>query len=178
MNFMPDTLSNENVQLRVATPSDALQLHNLFDKNRDLFEEFDEDTGIFTTVQSAEKFLTAIQNSPRQKYYLVQDNNGRFAGVLNVWNYDPDAHACELGFCLDADFVGCGLMTAAINLVVQQFFAGGGNRIEICTAAENIRAVNTAIRCGFVHEGLLHNKWFLPHKNRNADVAIFAKLAD
>lgn len=80
----------------------------------------------------------------------------------------------ELGYWIDAEAEGRGIVHRACRALIDDMFADGMARIEIRTAAHNARSIRLAERLGFTHEGTLRSA--LPVGSVRHDVAVFGLL--
>lgn len=83
----------------------------------------------------------------------------------------------ELGYWIDADYEGRGVVTRAVSALLDQLFGVRGiARAEIRAGAENTRSRAVAERLGFVHEGVLRAG--LPVGEVRQDLAVYGLLAE
>ncbi|MET0332075.1 MAG: GNAT family protein [Dyella sp.] len=81
---------------------------------------------------------------------------GRLCGSLRLNYIDLTIGKAGLGYFLDADLQGRGLMTRAVQGVLTYAFTQlGFNRIELCHAIDNLASRRVAERAGFIYEGTL-----------------------
>jgi ribosomal-protein-alanine N-acetyltransferase len=80
----------------------------------------------------------------------------RVVGIINLSNFVRGAfHACYLGYSIDAELEGRGLMTRAVQGIVEHAFdALGMHRVMANYLPENTRSARLLDRLGFEREGL------------------------
>lgn len=93
--------------------------------------------------------------SDRQMNCFLFDG-ARAVGVINLSNFVRGAfHACHLGYSIDAELEGRGLMTRAVAGVVEHAFdALGLHRVMANYLPENVRSARLLERLGFETEGV------------------------
>lgn len=92
--------------------------------------------------------------------------------VLRIDEYQRTA---ELGYWIDGDFEGKGIVTRACASLVEYGELLGVARFVICCATANERSGAVARRLGFVHEGVLRGGLRLGDRNLDAD--LYGRLA-
>ena len=70
---------------------------------------------------------------------------------------DSYSNVIELGFWIDGEFEGRGLVGRASTALVAQLEQAGAPRLEIRTSVQNDRSRHLAERLGFVHEATLRS---------------------
>jgi ribosomal-protein-serine acetyltransferase len=99
----------------------------------------------------------------------------RLVGWVNL-EIDIPARLAEVGYWLDADFVGRGLVTRAVTAVLDHAFGPLGlDRVGLQTVADNTRSRNVAERLGFTQEGVLREYAAFPDERR--DLVVYGLLA-
>ncbi|WP_185443082.1 GNAT family N-acetyltransferase [Kribbella qitaiheensis] len=82
----------------------------------------------------------------------------------------------EVGYWLDADFVGRGLVTRTVTAILDHAFGQLGlERIGLTATADNLRSRSVAERLGFTLEGVVREAAAFPTERR--DVALYGLLA-
>jgi len=91
----------------------------------------------------------------RQMHCCLFDG-ARAEGIINLSNFVRGAfHACHLGYSIDAELEGRGLMTRAVGQVVDHAFGGlGMHRVMANYLPDNTRSARLLARLGFEREGL------------------------
>jgi len=82
----------------------------------------------------------------------------------------------ELGYWIDAGMEGRGIAQRACRALIDDMFSDGMARVEIRTAAHNVRSIRLARRLGFTHEGTLRSA--LPVGPVRHDIAVFGLLRE
>ena len=82
----------------------------------------------------------------------------------------------EIGYWLDTDYTGKGLMSEAVSLIEKELFANDFNRLVIHTDVLNVKSANIPQRLGYVHEGILRQEVYSEPNNRYRDINVFSKL--
>ncbi len=102
---------------------------------------------------------------------------GRIVGAAGLEGIDRANSCAAIGYWLDREHQGRGLMTAAAAVLVRHGFDGLQlNRIEIRTDVTNRPSRAVAERLGFRHEGSLRQAYRIAGE-RYSDDAVYAMLA-
>lgn len=96
---------------------------------------------------------------------------GRLAGMVWHARFAPEHAGCEIGYWLDESVRGRGLVTRAVEAMVDWSVGElGMNRIEIRASTRNQPSCAVAQRLGFEHEGTMRDMWLLPDGRHDAHV--------
>jgi ribosomal-protein-serine acetyltransferase len=89
---------------------------------------------------------------------------------------DGPARSAEVGYWLDAGFVGRGLVTRAVAAMLDHAFGPLGlDRVGLQTITDNTRSRSVAQRLGFTQEGVLREYAAFPDERR--DLVVYGLLA-
>jgi ribosomal-protein-serine acetyltransferase len=103
------------------------------------------------------------------------DGGWQLVGWVNL-EIDAPARSAEVGYWLDAGFVGRGLVTRAVAAVLDHAFGPLGlDRVGLRTVIDNTRSRNVAERLGFTQEGVLREYAAFPDERR--DLVVYGLLA-
>jgi ribosomal-protein-serine acetyltransferase len=163
--------------LRPLLETDAEELHSLIEKNRAHLAPWLS----WATAQTLGDTLKFIQSGERQ----AGDNEGlhcaivcesRVAGVISYMEVNWRHRRTVLGYWLDADHQGRGLMTSAVRLMIDHaFLVWELNRVEIRAAVKNRKSRAIPERLKFEREGLLRQAELV--SGRYLDTVVYAMLA-
>ncbi|BEL02713.1 GNAT family protein [Actinoplanes sichuanensis] len=107
---------------------------------------------------------------------MTAGDGHRLVGATTL-TIDGAAGSAELGFWIDADVEGRGLVRRAVGAVLGHAFGELGlHRVEMRTLTTNDRSRHLAERLGFTLEGILRGAIRFPDGFR--DVAVYALLAE
>jgi ribosomal-protein-serine acetyltransferase len=103
------------------------------------------------------------------------DNGWRLVGWAQL-EINREARSAEIGYWLDTDFVGRGLVSRTVTAVLDHAFGPLGLlRVGLCTTVDNTRSRNVAERMGFTQEGVLREAAVFPNERR--DLVLYGLLA-
>ncbi len=109
-------------------------------------------------------------------YYLRDTESNRLIGYVCIKNINIPLAKCELAYFIDKDFEGQGIITKAVGDTIAICFRKlKMNKINICTAPDNIGSQRIALKHGFIHEGTLR-KEFRNGKGQLEDLFYFGLL--
>jgi len=131
------------------------------------------------SLESSKKFLTeAIANRRERKNLgLGIFRDEQLIGSIGFVEFDWTSRKTEIGYWLDSEEEGQGIVTRACRTLIEYAFQElGMNRIEIRCSAENFRSAAVAERLGFTKEGTLRQAEL--RNGKLHDFCIFGLLAD
>ena len=176
-------LLDENIELRAASPEWAAEKYAAAIASREHLlpwlgwihfyengtpEEGTEKMGKFQSDKAAE-----FEKGTNFLYDIFVD--GSFAGSIELMSVSSENRYCEIGYWLAKDFTGRGIMTRAVNKLVDLVFEKLGlHCISIHAAHENMASRAVAERCGFKFEAELRDRLLLEGKYYNR--AVYSKL--
>jgi ribosomal-protein-serine acetyltransferase len=168
---------NEGLELRLFTEADAEELHALVERNRDYLAEWMP----WAADQTFERTLNFIRTTLRRHaenngFELALILDGRIIGALGLSSVDWVSRATSIGYWLDEEHRGRGLMTRAVKALVEHAFGEMGlHRVEIRAAEENRRSRAIPERLGFEHEGVLREAERVG--GRYHDLVVYGKIS-
>ena len=166
-------------QLRLLTMDDVDELHRLTQKNLGYL-------GKWLRRIDSQKSRSDTRDFIRARLRDYEDGAGVFMGVLHRGDLAGIAslgkireadRSGEIGYWLDEDHQGRGIMTAGVAALTSHALGEMGlNRVEIRVATGNVRSIAVPQRLGFVREGVLRQaEWLHDHFE---DLAVYSMLAD
>jgi ribosomal-protein-serine acetyltransferase len=108
-------------------------------------------------------------------FYAAIWHRREIGGTLGL-DIDRRQRSGEIGYWLDRDLQGRGVMIRAVRAVVDECFGDLGlHRVEILCSPQNVRSCAIAQRLGFVREGTLREAERIG--DRYQDLAVYGMLA-
>jgi ribosomal-protein-serine acetyltransferase len=164
--------------LRQLEEADADELHALIEHNRAELAKWMR----WAQEQTPEQTRTFIRHSRASE----SDDSGlqraivaevRIVGMVGLPEIDWANRSAEIGYWLDRAHRGRGIMTSAVDALVDHAFASLNlNRLEIRTDVENAASRAVAERLGFRYEGTLRQSYRVTDE-RYSDDAVYSLLA-
>jgi len=167
----------ERLELRQINEDDAAPLTELIDRNRKYLKEWlpwlDNSTSIHDTARFIGRSLEQAWDDNGLTFGIVWD--GSLVGVLGQHYLDMLNRRTELGYWLDAEHQGRGIVTRAVaRLTDYAINEQDCHRVIIHCAVGNRKSRAVPERLGFVQEGVLREaEWLYDHY---VDLAIYSML--
>lgn len=100
---------------------------------------------------------------------------GEFAGCIEIMHISEVNHNCELGYWLDVEKAGKGIITQVVRFVTKLAFEEMGMHLVLIRAAQdNAKSCNVARRCGFELDAVLPERLLLGGEWHNE--CVFSKI--
>jgi ribosomal-protein-serine acetyltransferase len=150
---------DDEVSLEIAEEHHAQAIFDLTDRNRDHLRPWMPWVDATVTVADTRAFLTFVRTeyaAGRQFHGNVRYRGAIVGGMGMRINRPNDA--CEIGYWIDRDVTGRGIVTrAARALTTAAFDELSMHRVTIRAGVENARSRAVAERLGFTFEGVLRD---------------------
>lgn len=160
---MPLLKVNDEIVLRCYDVDDAEELFTVINNNREHLRHWLPWVDATQTVKDSEKFIL-------DSLYLLEAQEGiamgifwekKLIGGIGMLNWNHQLKQAHIGYWLDKNFEGKGLMILSaqhfINYIFQEL---GLNKIEIRFISENKRSAALVKRLHATVEGVLRDSYF------------------
>ncbi|HMC15376.1 MAG TPA: GNAT family N-acetyltransferase [Albitalea sp.] len=156
-------LETPRAELIATEPALAPQVLAFFQRNRDHFARWDPPTpaGFYTLRAQAERLAKGQQQfaaGEAYRYWLrLLGEPARIVGQVHFSSVVRGAfHSTLLGYGVDAEFEGRGLMHETVQAGIAEMFSARVqlHRIQAAHLAENLRSAALLARLGFEREGV------------------------
>ncbi|MBW2414007.1 MAG: GNAT family N-acetyltransferase [Deltaproteobacteria bacterium] len=158
---------DSRTRLRPVRRTDAKALFALTESNREHLRAWLPWLDAIRSEKDTETFIAACVERARQTgaFTALIEHEGRACGVAGYNWIDAANHACEIGYWLDRDHIGRGIMTGCCRaLIAHAFDVVELNRVNIPAAVGNRRSRAVPERLGFTQEGVLRDaEWLYDH---------------
>ncbi|MEN6372703.1 MAG: GNAT family protein [Armatimonadota bacterium] len=167
----------DDAELRLIEPRNAEELFLQIDRNRERLSQWMTFVDKAGSVDAERVFAKRglHQFADGEGFHCDIMLKGKIVGGIgmmpvNVWN-----RSTELGYWLDADAEGKGLVTASCRALLDHCFNEMNiNRVTLRTASGNTRSQAVAKRLGAVHESTQRQSAIL--QNKLVDIEVFSIL--
>lgn len=168
-----ETPTNYEVEIKPLSLDIADKLFELTDKNRNHIGKMLPWIDGVKTVDDTIEFIKDFQKQETEKSGIVfgiwyQDN---LIGVIDFHKINNKEKNAQIGYWIDEDYQGKGIVTKACEMLVKYGFnVLNLNRLEIHCSTENPKSANIAKRLGFVKEGVLRESTILHGKFQDMEL--------
>ena len=150
-------LESDRLILRPLKNSDAEDLFEVF-SDRDVMKYYD--VLPFNDIKEAEKqvdfFINAMKEKSMLRWGIELKENNKLIGTCGFFAFSEDSKKAEMGYELNKAYWNKGIMTEAINLILNHIFNETDiNRIEAFVEIPNIASQKLLEKAGFKKEGVL-----------------------
>jgi ribosomal-protein-serine acetyltransferase len=170
---------DDSIDLELIDYHHAEMLYQLVKINRLHLREWLPWVDHMRTVDDFRKYI----NSSRQRYashlemgYVVMASQAMI-GRLGLYNIDLANKSASIGYWLDKEWRGKGIITRCCKAVITEGFTNLHlNRIEIRAATENFKSQAIPERLGFKKEGIIRQGEFV--NNEFVDLYVYSLLKE
>ena len=146
----------DDAELRLIEPRHAEELFALVDRNREHLRSWMPFVDNATSVDAERAFAKSglHQFADEQGFHCNIIYRGKLAGGIGMMPVDLRNHSVEIGYWLDKEAEGNGLITTSCRALLEHCFNKMQlNRVIIRTVIGNVRSQAVAHRLGAKHEG-------------------------
>lgn len=156
-------LVDKELTLKIPSVEDTEELFRLVDKNRKHLREFlgwlDYSTQEYETRKFIEEGLPLWLNLKSLHLHIMKRN--KIIGAVGLHNIDFMNHSTALGYWLDEEHQGQGIMKKSADALINYVFNDlRFHRIELLCAVHNKSSEKLALALGFQKEGTLKEAIF------------------
>jgi len=158
-------VETDRLRLSVYKKNAARKICDYVVRNRNFHKEFSQpQPDSYFTFGVQKRFVIADASEYRRgsiipMWITYKTDHSRILGRVSLFNIARGGMMlAQLGYHLDKDEVGKGIMTEAVNgLCNMAFNAVNLHRIEAFILPENEKSIALIKRCGFTYEGTRHS---------------------
>lgn len=179
--YIPDVIPvDDEIELRIATESDAAKLFQLVEENREHLRAWlpwlDETTSIQDEIEFIHGQLIRHQKTDGS-LFLIWYQGRTIVGTLSVNQVDHGNQTGWIGYWLDRGHTGKGIMTRAVGAIVDVLLVSCGfNRVVIEIGVGNSASMAIPLRLGFREEGKsIERQWMYDRWVDSLQYAITAR---
>ena len=176
--FPMERLTTERLIIRRMEMDDA---RDIFEYGRDRQVARHVLWDAYISIAEARAYVRCMQRKYRlgepASWCIELKETGRVIGTIGYMWYQRDHNAAEVGYSLARDMWNKGIMTEALERVLQYSFEDMMmHRVEAQHEVDNPASGAVMKKCGMQHEGRLRGR--LMNKGRYVDVDLYAILRE
>ncbi|WP_433743977.1 GNAT family N-acetyltransferase [Falsibacillus pallidus] len=171
-------LETPRLKLRKINREDADSLFEIFSINEATkFYDVDSFERVEEAEQLVEKLHLNFELRKQIRWAITLKEKDELIGTIGYHEMEPEHFKAEIGYDLHPDHWGKGLMTEAINKVVQfGFDKMGFNRIEAIYHPLNEPSKKVLYKNGFKYEGTLRKRFLMKGEFTDACISSIIRM--
>jgi ribosomal-protein-serine acetyltransferase len=176
---MPLLKVDEEIGLKILEMDDAPVLFNLVENNRSYLREWVPWVDTNVSIEASKAFIQSIreQHELNLGFQCGMWFYNQLVGVIGFQRIDWMNRNVEIGYWIDAEHQGLGIVTKSCQTLVDYAFNEYQlNRVQIRCATENKKSCTIIERLGFIKEGITRQSEFL--YDHYVDLCIYGMTAD
>ena len=168
---------NDHYHLRQTIPDDAEETFVMVDTNRAYLRQWMPWVDSVQSANDIREHLESVLQDPDNSPELVLVFQDKIIGRLGFHQIDTRNSSSSIGYWLDAGHQGQGLMSMAVEAVMDYAFGTLDlNRMVIRAAVENKASRAIPERLGFQQEGIAREaEWLYDHY---VDLVVYSLLSE
>ncbi len=169
---------NQNISLKFPELKDADRIFQLTDRSREYLREWLPWVDFTKTVENSRKFIQISRQDYIDQKSMVTFIvwKGKVVGVAGFNQIDWPNKSVQIGYWLDKNYEGKGIMTKSVEALTDYAFNQLSiNRVEIKAAVNNKKSRAIPERLGFVKEGIMQQAEWI--NDRFEDIVVYGKIA-
>jgi len=170
---------DDELQLAIILPHHAAALYTLVDQNRDYLKEWLPWLDATTEQQHVAAYIKSAvaQMADGRGLTCLVVLQAKIVGVVSYNSIDSSTKTGSIGYWLDKDHNGKGLMTKSVEKLIEIGFGELGLRkVEIRCAVGNTKSRSIPERLGMKEEGVIRNTENL--YGRYVDHVVYGMMRD
>lgn len=176
----PLTETFKQISLKEIEPSDAKDLFNAIDSQREYLSKWLPFVESTKTIEDSEEFIDSLDCpcSPNMGQVYAIRCDGELIGLVGTKNYDFMCNGIEIGYWLSEKFQGKGIASQSVTKLIDVIFKHSTppiNRIVIKCAVGNIPSSNIPKRLNFTLEGVQRDGEVFPDGSYK-DIEVYSLL--
>ena len=148
------SIESERLYLRPIKKSDAEDLYEIF-SDSDVMRYYDllPFKSMDEAKRQADFFMQGLKNKTMVRWGIELKESKKLVGTCGFFSFSKDDKKAEMGYELNKNFQGQGIMSEAIRLILDFIFSATDiNRIEAFIEPPNLASQNLVKKIGFVKE--------------------------
>lgn len=153
----------DRIRLRALTPEDAHDMHAVYSDEVNMeYWGTTATKNIDETRHLVAKDIKAAETGLAMFWAIELKETGKVIGKCTLWQYSESNQRAEVGYILNRQYWRLGLMSAALEVMINYAFSDLGlHRLEADTDSNNAASLALLEKLGFQREGLFRDRWYV-----------------
>jgi RimJ/RimL family protein N-acetyltransferase len=164
------TLDGASIRLRKLTEEDTGDMHAVYsDEVAMAYWGTPATTTIGETRQLVLRDIKAVDNGSAMFWAIEWKETRTVIGKCTLWQYSENNQRAELGYILNRQYWRMGLMSAALEAMINYAFSDLGlHRLEADTDSNNAASLALLEKLGFQREGYFRERWYVSGQRQDS----------
>ena len=156
-------LEGGRIRLRQLSEDDAGDMHAVYSDEVTMAYWSNTPTKTLEeTRQLVKRDVEATKNGRALFWAIEVKETGAVIGKCTLWQYDESNQRAEVGYILSRQYWRKGLMSEALEAMIDYAFSGLGlHRLEADTDTNNAASLALLEKLGFQREGYFRERWYV-----------------
>lgn len=152
-----------SIRLRTLTVEDTNDMHAVYsDTTTMAYWGTVATKTIDESRRLVERDIKAVDDGLALFWAIELKATGRVIGKCTLWQFSESNRRAEVGYILNRGYWRGGLMTSALQAMINFAFSGLGlHRLEADTDSNNTASLGLLEKLGFQREGFFRERWFV-----------------
>lgn len=166
---LPASFESERFVLRCYRPGDGRMFYAAALRNREHLQRYEAENVLLSprSEAEAEELVAELAEewAAGRSFFagIFDKGSGQWLGQLYIGVVDCQTPEVELGYVVDQEHEGQGIITESVIAALRHVFRDlGAHRVRLRCDETNVRSYRVAERIGFVREGLLREDHLQP----------------
>ncbi len=140
------------------------------------FLSWEPHDNVEVTKKIVEQWINEYNNNNIYNWAIELKEIGEVIGGISIVKLEEKYYSCEIGYCMSSMYWGKGIMSEALNTVINYLFSEVGfNRIEAKYDTKNVASGKVMAKSGMKYEGTLRQVK-LRNNEEFYDLAVYSIL--
>ena len=154
-----------NFKISLFEPTQSEAFFELIDSNKSRLDDFfagtvEKTRTLEDTINYCKLIAQKISDKTYMPYIISDKRSNAFIGLIDLKNIDWNVPKAELGYFVDSNYEGKGVITKALGLVVSYLLKEYKFSKLLCrVGSENTGSINVVLKNGFQLEGTIRNDY-------------------
>jgi len=164
------TLDCDRIRLRKLTEADTADMHALYsDEVAMAYWGTPATKTIEASRQMVLRDIRAVDNGSAMFWAIEWKAAAKVIGKCTLWQYSENNQRAEVGYILNRQYWRMGLMSAALEAMINYAFSDLGlHRLEADTDSNNTASLALLEKLGFQREGYFRERWYVSGQRQDS----------
>ena len=112
-----------------------------------------------------DKYISSYAKDDYYRWAVIEKTSAVCIGQLAIFLVDNKNHFCEIEYCIGSQFQRKGYCSEAVLAIMNYAFSHiNFHKMQVCHKDNNLPSKRVIEKCGFTHEGILRDYFYMNGK--------------